>query len=258
MSDSPNTAGESCVRILSLDGGGVRGVLTARILQKMEDYLNAKDGKDLSLGQRFDLIAGTSVGVILGLSLAMGKRAGEIVAHWVEGKNETPDKASPSEEEKLTTGNKNAPEPRPGKIEHIFGHPQPWRRWLFLTPRHDSEALKDALTEWFGETRLSDLDPSCNGPHVLANSTALAKPSLRTCKSPWANRLDPRADKKLADVAYASAAPHVLPSDDGPEVRFPQCRWWALRQQPGGSSNRRSAPDGTWPRPNPVGFGRHR
>src|SRR5690348_10662190 len=60
-------------RILSLDGGGVRGVLTLGVLSKMETLLRQRHGDDsLRLCDYFDLIAGTSTGAIIAAALATG------------------------------------------------------------------------------------------------------------------------------------------------------------------------------------------
>jgi len=60
-------------RILALDGGGVRGIVTVAFLERMEAALRAKTGnQSLTLGQHFDLIGGTSVGSILATMLALG------------------------------------------------------------------------------------------------------------------------------------------------------------------------------------------
>lgn len=71
MSEKKNT------RLLSLDGGGIRGILTASILAALEDKLNENFKKmhgrepkrPLRLAQFFDLLAGTSTGGILSLAL---------------------------------------------------------------------------------------------------------------------------------------------------------------------------------------------
>ena len=65
-------------RILSLDGGGVRGYLSILILENIENHLNEKEGNEKPLGERFDLIAGTSTGAIIGGLLAIGKSARDI------------------------------------------------------------------------------------------------------------------------------------------------------------------------------------
>jgi patatin-like phospholipase/acyl hydrolase len=56
-------------RILSLDGGGIRGLMTAVWLMQLEEKLGAP------LRERFDLIAGTSTGAILACALASGMSA---------------------------------------------------------------------------------------------------------------------------------------------------------------------------------------
>ena len=59
-------------RILALDGGGVRGIVTVAFLERMEAALRAKTGNaNLTLGRHFDLIGGTSVGSILATMLAL-------------------------------------------------------------------------------------------------------------------------------------------------------------------------------------------
>lgn len=61
-------------RILALDGGGLRGILTLGILQKVEDILRDRHGggDGFRLCHYFDLIAGTSTGAIIAATLAMG------------------------------------------------------------------------------------------------------------------------------------------------------------------------------------------
>lgn len=56
------------IRILSLDGGGIRGILPGTILTYLEDQIQKKTGDNsASIGEYFDLIAGTSTGGILSL-----------------------------------------------------------------------------------------------------------------------------------------------------------------------------------------------
>ena len=50
-------------RILALDGGGTRGIVSLCFLEKMEETLRRRLGKPkLFLSDYFDLIGGTSVG----------------------------------------------------------------------------------------------------------------------------------------------------------------------------------------------------
>lgn len=66
-------------RILSLDGGGVRGILSLGILGEIERRLRRRSGKaDFRLADYFDLIGGTSTGSIIAAALAMGRSVGEV------------------------------------------------------------------------------------------------------------------------------------------------------------------------------------
>ncbi|MGH6915261.1 MAG: patatin-like phospholipase family protein, partial [Geminicoccales bacterium] len=56
------------LRVLSIDGGGIRGLIPALVLEELERRLNAK-GKTRPLHAYFDLIAGTSTGGILAAGL---------------------------------------------------------------------------------------------------------------------------------------------------------------------------------------------
>lgn len=61
-------------RILALDGGGLRGILTLGILQQVEDLLRKRHGagSEFRLAHYYDLIAGTSTGAIIAAALVMG------------------------------------------------------------------------------------------------------------------------------------------------------------------------------------------
>ncbi|MFB2835705.1 patatin-like phospholipase family protein [Floridanema evergladense] len=69
-------------KILSLDGGGMRGIISARILQEVERQVQEKEGKPLH--QYFDLIAGTSTGSILTAGIATGKPTQELINLYKE------------------------------------------------------------------------------------------------------------------------------------------------------------------------------
>ena len=54
------------IRILSIDGGGIRGILPGQILVALEKKLAALTGNaDARIADHFDFIAGTSTGGIL-------------------------------------------------------------------------------------------------------------------------------------------------------------------------------------------------
>jgi uncharacterized protein len=53
------------VRILSIDGGGIRGIISCIILKYIEEQLQKLDHPDAKIGDYFDLIAGTSTGGLI-------------------------------------------------------------------------------------------------------------------------------------------------------------------------------------------------
>ena len=65
-------------RILSLDGGGVRGALTVGYLKKIETELRQQYGANYKLCDYYDLIGGTSTGSFIAAALAIGKDADEL------------------------------------------------------------------------------------------------------------------------------------------------------------------------------------
>jgi len=113
-------------RILSIDGGGIRGIIPATILASIEE----RTGKPIS--QLFDLIAGTSTGGILTLGLTMPNSSGEpeFTAHQLCKLYER-------------------------DIPHIFRHPQSWWGNL-LRPKYRSSAFKQILQKSFGDCHLKD------------------------------------------------------------------------------------------------------
>lgn len=60
-------------KILSLDGGGIRGLITARLLDRLNTYPDIAGWLD-----DIDLIAGTSTGGIIALALAAKKEPADI------------------------------------------------------------------------------------------------------------------------------------------------------------------------------------
>ncbi len=74
----PVNASNTARRLLSLDGGGIRGLIEAEVLSEIETQLIEITGEDRPLCERFDLIGGTSTGAILAAGLVMGLRAVEL------------------------------------------------------------------------------------------------------------------------------------------------------------------------------------
>ncbi len=73
-------------RILSLDGGGIRGALTLGYLQRMEEILRTQNGGDdrFRLCDYYDMIGGTSTGSIIASALAIGMKVEDIKNMYFE------------------------------------------------------------------------------------------------------------------------------------------------------------------------------
>ena len=61
------------MNILALSGGGFKGLYTAKVLERLEEELK------VPVAQKFDLIAGTSIGGIIALALAYEIPSSQIV-----------------------------------------------------------------------------------------------------------------------------------------------------------------------------------
>jgi len=68
-------------RMLALDGGGIRGVLTLQILKRIEALL-AGGNAAFRLCDYFDYIGGTSTGAIIAAGLARGKSVAELIEFY--------------------------------------------------------------------------------------------------------------------------------------------------------------------------------
>ena len=73
-------------KLLALDGGGIRGVLTLQVLIRIEELLREQSGqgKDFRLCNFFDYIGGTSTGAIIAAGLARGMSAQELADFYLK------------------------------------------------------------------------------------------------------------------------------------------------------------------------------
>ncbi|MBD2202445.1 patatin-like phospholipase family protein [Calothrix sp. FACHB-1219] len=124
-------------KILSLDGGGMRGVISARILQEVEKQVKKQKGQ--SLNEYFDLIAGTSTGSILAAGLAVGKTTRELIDLYInEGQRIFPLKR------------KHRYHKFPAFIQPILE--------AFSASKYSHDGLIDVLIEKLGYKRIKDID----------------------------------------------------------------------------------------------------
>jgi hypothetical protein len=115
-------------RILALDGGGLRGVLTLGILREIETQLRKQHGEDpdFRLSNYFDLIAGTSTGAIIAAALSLGMSVDEVHKHYMNL----------------------------GRV--VFK--RTLLRWGALRAKYDAAKVKEALIGVLGERRLDSPD----------------------------------------------------------------------------------------------------
>ncbi|MGH8474870.1 MAG: patatin-like phospholipase family protein [Methylococcales bacterium] len=169
------TSREPILRVLSLDGGGIRGYLTARILVEIEKYLNVKTNAQKPLGERFDFVVGTSTGGLIALGLAVRKTAQELLEFYE------------------TYG------------MEIFGKTEKcsWLSALFKR-KFRGEALKNHLEKDFFTTKklLSEI----THPHAAVISVALDTGMLRKYASEYLPLHGARVDESLVDCALATTA----------------------------------------------------
>ena len=118
------------IKILSIDGGGIRGIIPALVLARIEQLTNRP------IARLFDLVAGTSTGGILALGLTIPKfpgrplyRAKEFVSMF---EREGPRIFSRSMVRTLLT------------TDSLF-----WKKY-------SSHGIEQVLLEYFGDSRLSD------------------------------------------------------------------------------------------------------
>jgi patatin-like phospholipase/acyl hydrolase len=86
-------------RLLALDGGGIRGMISIEVLAQIEKLLEEKLGRNdpetpFVLAEYFDYIAGTSTGAIIAAALSLGLRVSEIRKFYEQNGKEMFDAAS--------------------------------------------------------------------------------------------------------------------------------------------------------------------
>lgn len=111
-------------KILSLDGGGIRGILSARLMARLSE-------KAPGWTKRSDMIAGTSTGGILALALSFGLTPDDCVKLYAEGG------------ERIFASR--------GFLSDDLILDEAWRA------NYDNEGLIDLLKENFGDTKIGEL-----------------------------------------------------------------------------------------------------
>ncbi|GBB94211.1 hypothetical protein RclHR1_02310017 [Rhizophagus clarus] len=118
--------------ILSIDGGGIRGLIPSIILQKLEEVINErmdekrKGGKYLQIADIFDMVAGTSTGSIIALGLTVSGDADNLKPKY------------PASELVNLYENYN---------DQIFNHICPLLRWFY--PKYKPDKFEGLLKKKF-------------------------------------------------------------------------------------------------------------
>ncbi|MPZ44990.1 MAG: patatin [Betaproteobacteria bacterium] len=83
-------------KLLALDGGGIRGLITIEVLAEMERLLQQRLGRgdDFVLADYFDYVAGTSTGGVIATCIALGLRLDEIRSFYFDSAELMFEKAS--------------------------------------------------------------------------------------------------------------------------------------------------------------------
>lgn len=177
-------------RILTLDGGGIHGLFTLCILEKVEALLRERlQQPQLVLGDYYDLIAGTSTGAIIATALAWGESVAAVRERYLTNARLTFRKSSLLRQHKY---------------------------------RYGSEAISDYLRSWFTE---EDGTPALLGSEQLRCLLLVVLRNGST-GSPWPITNNPQArynDRALVDcnlniplwqlVRASTAAPTFFPAE---------------------------------------------
>ena len=102
-------------RMLALDGGGIRGLITLGILEKIEKLVKDKTGGKLC--DYFDYIGGTSTGAIIAAGLARGMTTAELMEFYSSCGKQMFDPAWLVERIKYLY----AADPLKAKLQEVFG-----------------------------------------------------------------------------------------------------------------------------------------
>ena len=96
MSLQKKVGGEGPKKILALDGGGIRGMITVEVLDRIEELLRKETGgkDEFVLADYFDYISGTSTGAIIAAALSLGWSVEKIRKFYINSGEQMFDKAS--------------------------------------------------------------------------------------------------------------------------------------------------------------------
>ncbi|KAJ9562251.1 hypothetical protein OSB04_007411 [Centaurea solstitialis] len=178
------------ITVLSIDGGGIRGIIPGVILEYLESQLQELDGEDARVADYFDVIAGTSTGGLVTAMLTAPDQnnrplyaAKDIVPFYLEN--------SPKIFKQIKG-------PFAGIIKLLKA---------LVGPKYNGKYLKDLVTSLLGTTKLNQ---------TLTN-VVIPTFDIKTMQplifSSFQVPREPTMDVQLSDICLGtSAAPTYLPA----------------------------------------------
>ncbi len=178
---------QNVFRVLSLDGGGMRGLYSATLLTELTKLFDGSK-KDFDLGKKFNLICGTSTGSILASGLAAGVPINELKNIYIKD------------------GKKIFPKPMP----------EPKRLGFYLWVLKHSfvnsgcrKQLERSLYNIFKDSTLNDIYEKRKVALCITAVDALNfKPKI--FRTPHAFNDSERYDYKIVDAVLSSSSAPVL------------------------------------------------
>ncbi|MEX0966178.1 MAG: CBASS cGAMP-activated phospholipase [Bacteroidia bacterium] len=128
------------IRVLSIDGGGIRGVIPGQILVELEEKLRKRSGNaNARIGEYFDMIAGTSTGGILACAYLAPRHPGD--PHPRFNAQEVVDIYREHGDQIFNV-------PLHHRLRTLYG---------FMNEKYPSSGLEEVLDSYFGKMKLSQL-----------------------------------------------------------------------------------------------------
>ncbi|KHN42072.1 Patatin group A-3 [Glycine soja] len=191
--EAPAPKYENLITVLSIDGGGIRGIIPGVILDYLESQLQELDGEDARLADYFDVIAGTSTGGLVASMLAAPNpkannrplfAANEIVPFYLE----------------------NSPQIFPQKRGGIFA-PLVNIGKALTGPKYDGKHFHELIRNKLGGTKLHQ---TLTNVVIPTFDVKILQPTIF---SSYQMAKEPTLDVLLSDICIAtSAAPTFLPA----------------------------------------------
>jgi uncharacterized protein len=177
-------------RILVIDGGGIRGLIAARVIARLEALISEGAGEQRRLADCFHMVCGTSTGGLLALGATVPDP-------------ERPTRPRFTGEELCDLYVKEGPgifADRRQRLLSLGG---------WIGPKHSPGGLEQALSDRFGDVRLRDALRE-----VIVTAYDMHEPGPHFFRR-WRARESPDRDATMVDVGMAtSSAPTYFPSHE--------------------------------------------